>query len=130
MMVRLNRLPITTGFMWKKGASSALIVTCIEVCRDCHDEVTGESEAELILVNYLNENRRLPWVQVYTVPDHVYFSHRRHVKLGELACDICHGEVAKLTTPFTEPHVKITMEWCINCHEASGVSNDCYACHR
>jgi hypothetical protein len=102
----------------------------IEVCRDCHDEATGESEAELTLVNYLNENRRLPWVQVHTVPDHVYFSHRRHVKIGELGCETCHGDVGKLTAPFSKPHVEITMEWCMDCHEANGVSNDCYACHR
>lgn len=102
----------------------------VEVCRDCHEEAISESEEEQILLNFISEDKKIPWRQVYWVPDHAYFSHRRHVKLGELECAVCHGEVGKFTTPVTKPYVKIKMGWCIDCHEENGVSTDCYACHR
>ncbi len=102
----------------------------IEVCRDCHEDAMSDKEAEVTLINYITENTRIPWKQIYSVPDHAYFSHRRHVKLGELDCTVCHGEVGKLSTPVTEPYVEVTMDWCMDCHESSGISIDCSACHR
>jgi hypothetical protein len=102
----------------------------IEVCRDCHEEATSGSDEEAALINFITENKKIPWRQIYTVPDYAYFSHRRHVNLGKLECTICHGEVGKLTTPVIKPYVEMTMEWCMSCHEERGVSNDCYACHR
>lgn len=102
----------------------------IELCRDCHEEAIGDSEAELALIKYISDNKELPWIQVHVVPDHVYFSHRRHVVLGNLECTVCHGEVEKLSLPFTQPHVEITMDWCVNCHDEQGAAVECYACHR
>ncbi|MFQ5865193.1 MAG: cytochrome c3 family protein [bacterium] len=102
----------------------------IEVCRDCHEEAISESEAELTLLNYISENKKIPWRQIYFVPDHAYFSHRRHVKLAQLECAVCHGEVGKLTKPVTKPYVEIKMAWCIDCHDKNKVTSDCYACHR
>jgi hypothetical protein len=102
----------------------------IAECRDCHEEAISESEEELTLLNYISENKKIPWLQIYLVPDHAYFSHRRHVKLGELECTVCHGEVGKLTTPVSKPYVEVNMDWCLDCHEMRGVTNDCAACHR
>ncbi|MFQ5602439.1 MAG: cytochrome c3 family protein [bacterium] len=102
----------------------------IETCRDCHEEAVSESEEELTLVNYISENKKIPWRQIYFVPDHAYFSHRRHVTLGKLDCIVCHGDVGSQTKPVTEPVNDIKMDWCRDCHEERGVSSDCYACHR
>ncbi|MFQ5705978.1 MAG: cytochrome c3 family protein [bacterium] len=102
----------------------------IEVCQDCHDEALSDSEAEKTLVAYIKNKKRIPWQQNYFVPDYAYFSHRRHVKLGKLDCAVCHGDVAKLTRPISQPFVKMKMDWCRDCHEQRKVSNDCYACHR
>jgi len=102
----------------------------IDICRDCHEEAITESDQEAILVNYITENKKIPWRQVYSVRDYAYFSHQRHVKLGELECTTCHGDVGTFTTPITKPHVVITMNWCLDCHEEREVTNDCYACHR
>ncbi len=102
----------------------------IEVCRDCHEGATSESEEEAILLNFINENKKIPWRQIYSVPDYAYFSHRRHVKLGKLECTVCHGEVSTFTSPISKPFVKIKMGWCMDCHEERGVTTDCYACHR
>jgi hypothetical protein len=102
----------------------------VEFCRDCHEEAISESENELVLLSFVTENRQIPWQQVYKVPDHAFFSHRRHVKLGELECVACHGDVAKLSASVSVPYVEVTMEWCLDCHETRGVSNDCAVCHR
>lgn len=102
----------------------------IELCFDCHEDALTESEAESTLLRYITENKKIPWRQVHIIPDYAYFSHRRHVKLAELDCTVCHGDVGALTTPITKPFVEMTMNWCMDCHEEKSASNDCYACHR
>jgi hypothetical protein len=101
----------------------------IEICQDCHLEAMTETELEANLLTYTNENRAIPWQRIYQVPDHVYFSHRRHVALGKLDCEKCHGNVRQLTEPADKPIINPTMNWCMDCHEESRVSNDCLGCH-
>lgn len=102
----------------------------IDVCQECHEEAMTESKEEEKLVAYITKNERIPWVQVHRVPDHAYFSHRRHAGLGKLGCQECHGNVAEMIRPFEKPAMKITMEWCLKCHEKSDVDTDCATCHR
>lgn len=101
----------------------------ITVCADCHEEAQGESAEEARLVEYIQAGEPIPWVKIYTVPDHVYFSHRRHAAIAAIDCAECHGEVGKRTEPVVRPAVRITMDHCMDCHEASGASNDCIWCH-
>ena len=101
----------------------------IAVCADCHEEAQGESAAEAKLVEHIQAGEPIPWVKVTTVPDHVYFSHRRHAAIAAIACEDCHGEVGLRTEPVVRPAVRMTMDHCMECHEASGASNDCIWCH-
>lgn len=106
-------------------------IPSLSICEDCHDdEPLTESAEEEKLVGFITDGVEIPWQRVYTVPDHVYFSHRRHVVLAELECASCHGSVAGFTEPVVEPQQAITMDWCMDCHRSSGVTNDCLACHR
>ncbi len=102
----------------------------LEICIDCHTEPMTESESEEILLNYINGETDIPWNRIYQVPDHVYFSHRRHVTLGNVECIQCHGDVKALIEPPGEPIIYNTMDRCISCHEEHQVDNDCLACHR
>ena len=102
----------------------------IHFCKNCHEEAMTDSKEEEKLVGFIKKNELIPWVQVHRVPDHAYFSHRRHVSLGKIACQDCHGDVNNMTLPFTKPHVSINMEFCIRCHESKQVTTDCAACHR
>ena len=102
----------------------------LEVCQDCHSEALTESEIESQLLAYTTEDQAIPWERIYAIPDHVYFSHRRHVVLGELACEVCHGDVSSFDLPPTAPVVAITMDGCMDCHEENHITNDCLACHR
>ena len=102
----------------------------IELCGDCHEEAQTESAEEARLVEYIQAAEPVPWQKIYSVPDHVYFSHRRHTMLGEIACETCHGEMRNLETPMTRPAVAVDMDFCMDCHYATDTSNDCLLCHR
>lgn len=101
-----------------------------EVCVDCHTEAVTESVEEARLIDYVESEEPIPWAKVYGVPEHVWFSHRRHTEVAEIACETCHGSVGQRTEPLSQPLVSQTMEWCMECHEKRGVSNDCIWCHR
>jgi len=102
----------------------------IEVCGECHVEPLTDSAEEKKLIAYVESGKPIPWRKVYRVPDHVYFSHRRHAALGGIECKRCHGPMAEQTQPVTRPAVRITMDACIDCHDREGVTHDCIACHR
>ena len=102
----------------------------IEVCADCHAEAQTDSAEEAKLVSYVESGEPIPWRKVYRVPDHVYFSHRRHTAIGDLECATCHGPMNEATEPVTRPYARVTMKGCMECHEETGTSNDCLLCHK
>jgi hypothetical protein len=102
----------------------------ISICGDCHDDTESENMEERKVAEYVSLDAHIPWVQIHIVPDHVYFSHRRHVKLAQIDCMDCHGDVSQMERPFSIAFVNMEMEWCIECHEQRNVKNDCYTCHR
>lgn len=99
-------------------------------CEDCHLEAQGESPEEAKVVQAVNDASPIGWKRVYWVRDHVFFSHRRHVKVAEIPCADCHGEVRERTHPFTTATPPVSMARCIACHRAKRASTDCAACHR
>lgn len=102
----------------------------IDICSNCHsDEPISDSPEEVKLLKYISNNQQIPWVQIYDVPDHVYFSHRRHVKLGGLECKTCHGNVPELEEPAPYQLVEISMNKCVDCHRDNDVVRDCIGCH-
>jgi hypothetical protein len=71
----------------------------------------------------------IKWTSLYNQPDHIFFSHRRHVKLGQIECGICHGNFDERTTPPSRPLVNLTMNACMECHKKRKADNDCLVCH-
>jgi len=101
----------------------------IAVCMECHkDKITDSPEEEKIRAFFRNKEE-IPWKRLYQQPDHVFFSHRRHVVLGKLECNICHGDIGQSEKPPSQPWVRMTMKWCMDCHAKSKASNDCLTCH-
>jgi hypothetical protein len=101
-----------------------------EVCLECHSEPQGETSKEAAFIDLLQSDMELKWQRVYVLPKHVYFSHFRHVTLGQLPCQGCHGDMQNLTSPPTKRAVNIIdMDYCIDCHEESQASVDCLSCH-
>ena len=88
------------------------------ICMDCHTNPVGESAEEEKLRALEKNQGRLNWIRVTRVPRHVRFSHQRHVVVGKLPCENCHGDIASLTTPPLAPLVAINMNFCIGCHRS------------
>jgi len=102
----------------------------IGICKGCHENPMTESKEEKKVVDHIQKNRPIPWIQIHRVPDHAYFSHRRHVSIGKVACLTCHGNVPGMTLPFSKPYLRINMAFCIDCHAKNKVNTDCATCHR
>lgn len=105
-------------------------------CLECHDPDETEDEAEdahpekVKLVGFADANEEIPWVRVALTRPDVYFSHRRHVTSAGIECVRCHEDQPQLTAPLPTIRWVMTMDDCIECHEDSGASVDCLACHR
>jgi hypothetical protein len=66
----------------------------LEQCIDCHEEVQGEDpEEEKFVTQYVEKDREVPWLIYSRQPDHVFFSHVAHVKMGKMDCVTCHGHI-------------------------------------
>lgn len=101
----------------------------LETCSTCHSEPLGKTQAEKSLLEYIKAGQEIGWNRLFRVPQDVYFSHRRHVAVGNIKCPMCHGDIGNSPKPPARP-VKISMKKCQACHDRSHVSNDCIACHR
>ncbi len=64
----------------------------------------------------------IEWIRIHNLPDHVYFNHSQHIRIGHVQCQTCHGEITKMdeVRQFSE----LSMGWCINCHRQSKVDFD------
>lgn len=102
----------------------------LETCMICHEEAQTKSPEEEKIRRFAAEGKEIPWERVYFLPDHVYFSHRRHAVMAKIECSECHADIGERTTPPDRPAVKHTMERCIACHEKSAASTACNDCHR
>jgi cytochrome c551/c552 len=63
--------------------------------------------------------RPIEWVKIHNLPDHVYFNHSQHIKVGKQQCQTCHGNIQKM--PEVYQFSELSMGWCINCHRESKV---------
>jgi hypothetical protein len=102
----------------------------LSTCRGCHEEALTESPEEKKLLELVAADPQASFKKLFRLPDHAYYSHRRHVVAGALPCETCHGPIAETTTPPRYPLVRITMATCISCHDERNVATDCTGCHR
>lgn len=103
------------------------------VCMNCHAYIQegpnyGKEEISKIYaaLDYNPETRTygdnpkpIQWIRVHNLPDHVYFNHSQHVKVGKIECTECHGQID--TMKVVQQHSPLTMGWCINCHRETAV---------
>ncbi len=110
-------------------------------CQGCHKFVKEDPERPAVtaeikaLLDRLAEGTAIDWVRVHRVPDHVYFTHQRHVRAGVL-CRECHGEVERMDV--VRQVAPLTMGWCLDCHRRKQAERplerahltDCWTCHK
>jgi cytochrome c551/c552 len=119
-------------------------IPAVNVCMNCHKavkEYTGEPilREDGTKVNANDEIKKLysyagwnpdtktydkpgkpiEWVQIHSLPDFVYFNHSQHVKVGQVACQTCHGEIQNMVQ--VKQFATLSMGWCVNCHRSTNV---------
>ena len=60
------------------------------------------------------------WVKIHNLPDHVYFNHSQHTRVGGVACQSCHGNIQQMDK--VAQASELSMGWCINCHRETKVA--------
>ena len=107
-----------TGVLKSKFAN----IPSANICLNCHREIKKESpEIQKIHTAYAS-GRPIEWVRVHNLPDLSYFNHSQHVVVGELDCEVCHGDVKKMDVVYQ--YAELTMGWCINCHRTEEVKTE------
>ncbi len=96
-------------------------------CMSCHVAVKTDSPAIQKLAEFHKQQKAVPWVRVYKIPEYVYFSHRVHYKDGKVACEMCHGPVAERDVLTREK--SNNMAECMFCHDERRISIACNFCH-
>jgi cytochrome c551/c552 len=64
-------------------------------------------------------SRPIAWTKIHNLPDHVYFNHSQHVKVGKVQCQRCHGPIHEMDEVYQ--FSQLSMGWCINCHRQTQV---------
>lgn len=118
------------------------VIPSVAVCMNCHKYVQqgpkhGTKEIAKIYEysgwdpessTFKNAPKPIQWVKIHNLPDHVYFNHSQHVKVGGIECQTCHGNVQEMEV--VKQFAPLSMGWCINCHRQTDVqfaNNDYYS---
>ncbi len=121
-----NRIGCTACHVYAERGPVAGIPS-MQRCHGCHKFVSrGKPPVEAFLAAY-EGGRIIEWIRVHRLPDHVYFTHERHLATG-VRCQECHGAVE--TMDVVRQVSPLSMGWCLECHERKRASRDCLACHR
>ena len=100
----------------------------INTCMLCHRAIAVDAPLIKELAAYEERGEDLAWQRVYGYSPlaHVRFNHAPHLR-ADVECATCHGDVGQQTV--AERSVDLTMEFCVNCHEARSAPNECVTCH-
>ena len=119
-------------------------VPSVNTCMNCHmaiseykgdpiirengKEVNGTAEIQKLyeyagwnptLKKYDKPGKPIEWVKIHNLPDHVYFNHSQHVKVGKQNCQTCHGNIQDMDE--VKQFSELSMGWCVNCHRETKV---------
>ncbi|KAF0216832.1 MAG: cytochrome c family [Geobacteraceae bacterium] len=126
--VHADRLKLACTFCHTfADRSSRAGVPPLATCMACHRSIAVERPEVRKLRGHVERREPVVWQRVHRLPDHVHFTHKRHVRAG-VDCSACHGAVAKMER--TKRVRPLTMGWCVTCHRARGAPTDCATCHR
>jgi len=101
-----------------------------ETCALCHRVRQGTSAEAARVTELLAGGDPLRFNKLFRLPEHVFYTHRRHAGIADLDCGKCHGAIAETERPPERPLVRITMSYCLECHREGQQTLDCNACHR
>lgn len=101
----------------------------VSTCMACHQVMMTQSPEVQKLAAIAERGEQPDWVRIYYFEKsaNVYFNHKPHIR-AKIDCTECHGQIGEMQRVRRE--VEPTMGWCMDCHQKTGTSNDCYICHR
>lgn len=99
-------------------------------CMECHDQPLTEKPEEQKIRDLVAAGQDDVFRKLLKMPDHVFYSHRRHAAIGGIPCETCHGAIAATSVPPERPLVRVSMDSCRECHEREQVRAECTSCHR
>jgi hypothetical protein len=104
----------------------------VEKCLYCHEHIIPEHPQIRKLRGFAERGEPVPWHKVTFLPDHVYFSHQRHLKAG-VTCESCHGTVENMDRVkeiYTDSIDGVVMQgsplkmgFCLECHQQDESNN-------
>lgn len=128
--------------------SKLAAIPSVNVCMNCHKaissyekgpklinedgmEINGTAEIAKLYEyagfdpakpNDWNPSKAKPveWIKIHNLPDHVYFNHSQHVKVGNVQCQTCHGPIQEMDE--VHQFAELSMGWCVNCHRETKVN--------
>ena len=101
----------------------------LTTCMDCHEEPLTESAEEEKIRDLVEAGEIDVFRKLFELPDHAFYSHRRHTELAEIPCETCHGEIETTDVPPERPLVRVSMDFCIDCHDREQIDSECTSCH-
>lgn len=122
----VNQMGCTTCHVYAWHSKTAGIPSAAR-CYGCHRFVDSDKPAVQTVNKAFQEGKPLVWNQVYRLPDHVYFTHERHLAAG-VDCQQCHGVVAQMDV--MRQVTPLNMGWCLDCHHQRNAPTDCLTCHK
>lgn len=126
--VHAGRLNLECGFCHTFAERSPRAgIPPLATCMTCHGSIAVERPEIRKLRGYVERREPVAWRKVHLLPDHVHFTHKRHVRAG-IDCSACHGGVARMER--VKRVRPLTMGWCVTCHRLRGAPTDCATCHR
>lgn len=132
------------GNAWE---SKTAAIPSVNVCMNCHKTITKYNGEQLFdrdgnkvdgsaeiakLYKYAGFDPNAPndwkpenakpidWVKIHNLPDHVYFNHSQHIRVGNVQCQTCHGNIEGMDE--VKQFSELSMGWCVNCHRQTKVN--------
>ena len=127
--LHVGKLNLECTFCHETADKSAFAgIPSVEKCMSCHSGVKTDTPEIQKLTKYWNDKEPVPWNRVHRIRirNHVYFSHKRHIKAG-VQCEHCHGQLAAMAQVRQVKSFK--MGFCVSCHQANNAPTDCLICH-
>lgn len=108
------------------GTSGKMEIPGVATCMACHQTIKADSPTIRKLARIQSDDEVLSWNRIYSLPEFVHFSHRRHME-AHVSCAVCHGPVEDRDVLWQEKD--ISMVACVNCHKLRKANLDCDSCH-
>jgi len=93
------------------------------VCMNCHKVVKQGARSGKFEINKIyraeESGKPVEWIRIHKLPDHAFFNHAQHVKVGKVKCQECHGKVEEMD--LVKQYSDLSMGWCVNCHRKTEI---------